>query len=95
MKKLIVLFMLVLSIITSVAVVPFATAETNTLSEIPKEGQIVVEENTGDFNRIPVNNDTLFPLSCGVGGKITVDDYNKDGYLDIHGNASAFGDRGN
>ncbi len=48
------------------------------------QGEVTIEENTGDFNWVPINNsDALWPLSGGSWGRIMIADYNHDCYLDI------------
>ena len=69
MKKLLVLLLLILSIVCSSVAMPIASAEINAQNEttstyIPPnmKGEVKLEENTGDFNIVPVNNKVLYPL---------------------------------
>ena len=107
MKKLLVLFMLIVSIVASTFAFPMATADTGSntakasngtsyLDYLPPnmEGEVVMEENTGDMNWVPMNNDTLVPLTGGHWGKVIIYDVNGDGYLDFDICGNGIGEKG-
>ncbi len=101
MKKLLVLLLLILSIVCSSVAMPIARAEINAQNEttstyIPTnmKGEVKLEENTGDFNIVPVNNNVLYPLSGGTWSRFIVSDLNQDGYLDFQVSGNGIGDNG-
>ena len=92
MKKLITLFLMLACILSSVIIAPVATAD-----DFVDYGSGIfnAEENTGDMNRIPVNNmDALYPVGGGIWGQLYVSDINSDGYLDFTINGAAIDERG-
>lgn len=103
MKKLLVLLLLILSIVCSSVAMPIATAETKSepngtsyLTYTPPnmKGEVKLEENTGGFNIVPVNNNVLYPLSGGTWSRFIVSDLNQDGYLDFKVSGNGIGDNG-
>ena len=101
MKKLLVLIMLIVSMVSTATLVPTATAEyispTATKSTyVPPNmvGTVTTTQNTGNLDWGPYNNDVLVPLSGGVFGRLLVGDYNGDGYLDIKMTGNGLGDKG-
>ncbi len=83
---------MLICILSSVIIAPVATAE-----EFVDYGSGVFmpEENTGDMNRIPINNpDALYPVGGGIWGRLYVSDLNGDGYLDLQMNGAAIDERG-
>ena len=103
MKKLLVVFVLLVAMVASTFAVPVATAETkanqngtsySTYTPPNMQGAVDYGANTGDMDWVPYNNDVLVPLSGGVFGRTLIADYNGDGYLDIKMTGNGLGDKG-
>ena len=103
MKKLLVVFVLLVAMVACTFAVPVATAETkanqngtsySTYTPPNMQGAVDYGANTGDMDWVPYNNDVLVPLSGGVFGRTLIADYNGDGYLDIKMTGNGLGDKG-